>query len=90
MALYRKKPVVIEAFQWTGRHDQIEDPEWLVEAIKNGTVFFGVRDDGGCDMIIETLEGAMRATAGDFVIKGVKGELYPCKPDIFDATYEPA
>lgn len=90
MALYRKKPVMVEAFEWTGTADQTEDPEWIVEAIKNRTVFFGVRSDGGFDMIIETLEGAMRAVAGDFIIKGVKGELYPCKPDIFAATYEPA
>lgn len=89
MAKYRKKPVVIEAFQWTGGPDQTEDPEWIVEAMKRGDVYV----DGGTPhqhvrLMIKTLEGVMSAIPGDWIIKGVKGEIYPCKPDIFKATYE--
>lgn len=88
MAKYRKKPVVIEAFLWTGGPDQQEDPIWMKDAIQQGTVYF----QGGNEphLTFETLEGPMRVSRGDYIIKGVKGELYPCKPDIFAATYEPA
>lgn len=87
MSKYRKKPVVIEAFKWTGGPDQTEDPEWIVEAIQNETVWF---DDVGTPvvLVIETLEGRMFARPGEWIIRGVKGEIYPCKPDIFEATYE--
>ena len=89
MAFYRKKPVIIEAFRWTGGADQSEDPEWIAEAVKNGTVFFGVNKHGETGgLMIETLEGAMKASPGDYVIKGINGEIYPCKPDIFEKTYE--
>lgn len=88
MAKFRKKPVVIEAFQWTGGPDQREDPEWIVQAIRNENVWFtGVGPAGLC-MHIATLEGVMKALPHDWIIKGVKGEIYPCKPDIFEATYE--
>ena len=89
MSLWRKKPVVIEAFRWTGDIDQAEDPEWCVDAVKAGTVWFN-RTHEPCQMIIATLEGNHAANPGDWIIKGVQGELYPCKPDIFTATYEPA
>ena len=82
MAKFRKKPVVIEAFELSHPMDW---PVWLVEAIKAG----GVDIRGDCSATIETLEGQMRADPGDWIIRGVKGELYPCKPDIFAATYEP-
>ena len=77
---------MIEAFRWTGGPDQMEDPEWIIEAIKRGDVYF----QGGPSpyMTIETSEGKMRAGVGDWIIKGIKNELYPCKPDIFAATYE--
>lgn len=86
---YRKKPVVIEAFKWTGGPDQEEDPVWIVEAIKEGEVWFKNIGTPDAQLCIETLEGTMSASVGDYIIKGVKGELYPCKPDIFEATYEP-
>lgn len=86
MAKFRKKPAVIDAFLWTGGPDQTEDPEWIVEAIKDGKVHFAVI--GGPAMFIETLEGQMKASSGDWIIRGVKGEIYPCKPDIFELTYE--
>lgn len=89
MSKYRKKPVVIEAFKWTGDRDQIEDPVWIVEAIKQGNVYF-VKHTEKVDvlMAIETLEGTMYASPGDYIIKGIQGEIYPCKPDIFEATYD--
>jgi len=89
MAKYRKKPVVIDAFQWTGNHNQVEDPEWIVEAIKNGTVWFNNIGTNQVNMEIKTLEGNHIANLNDYIIKGVKGEIYPCKPDIFEMTYEP-
>lgn len=84
---YRKKPIVIDAFKWTGGYDQPEDPIWIVEAIKEGTVKVINYPDGKV-MEIHTLEGVMRTEPGDYVIRGVKGEIYPCKPDIFEETYE--
>ena len=85
---YRKKPVVIEAFKWTGDIIQKEDPEWIVEAIKDGVAWFNNSGTESCNMEIKTLEGNHIASRGDYIIKGIKDELYPCKPDIFEATYE--
>lgn len=85
MTKYRKKPVVVDAFQWTGDKNQTEDPEWIIEAISKGDVFFYNKQ-----MEIKALEGQMTAKQGDYIIKGVKGEFYPCKPDIFHKTYEKA
>jgi hypothetical protein len=79
MPMYKKKPVVVEAMLFHG--DAIHD----VAAWCGGVLF----SDFGLHLDIATLEGTMRANYGDWVIKGVKGEFYPCKPDIFDATYEP-
>ncbi len=86
---YRKKPVEIEAFKWTGGIDQVEDPEWIEEAVKDGVVSFREEGSPKVHMLIDTLEGVMTAQVGDYIIKGVHGELYPCKPDIFEETYEP-
>lgn len=80
MAEYRKKPVVIEAHNVSDS----DWPDWIVEAVRSG----GVSVEGGGVMLIKTLEGEMRAEPTDWIIKGVKGELYPCKPDIFEATYD--
>ena len=73
MAKYRKKPVVIEATQWFKEGDH--------PAVKTDFLFGG-------KPYIDTLEGPHMVTAGDFIITGVKGEHYPCKPDIFWATYD--
>ena len=81
---YCKKPIVIEAFLWTADINQTEDPEWIVQSIKEGRVSF----PSPLVLQIHTLEGTMQANVGDYIIKGVKGELYPCKPDIFETTYE--
>ena len=85
---YRKKPVVIEAFKWTGDKDQQPVPEWAIQAVIDRRIRVACRDEGGVGMWIETLEGRMEASPGDFIIRGVEGEIYPCKPDIFEATYE--
>lgn len=80
---FRKKPVVIEAVQWDGKLTTIEP---LMGKSKIETVG---QDFLSTDLLIETLEGQMTAKVGDWIILGVAGELYPCKPDIFAATYEP-
>ena len=78
MGRYRKKPVVIEAVQFTV--DTLDDLlGWMAES---GYWLEGTR------LKIPTLEGVMEATLGDWIIKGIQGEFYPCKPDIFEATYE--
>lgn len=86
MAKYRKKPIVIEAvrFDENGKFDG-DVPAWMDTAAMAGTVY-----RAGPSLIIQTLEGAMEAQRGDWIIRGVQGDLYPCKPDIFAATYEPA
>lgn len=89
MGYYRKKPVVIEAFKWTGGPDQTEDPEWMITALNHEEAYFEGKGSPSVVMKIKTLEGVMTAQQGDWIIKGVKGEIYPCKPDIFEATYEP-
>lgn len=87
---FRKKPVIIEAEQFK-TNNEVGSPNmdfivnWINQgkeptekhAWHNGTVIY-----------IQTLEGEMRADVGDWIIRGVKGEFYPCKPDIFEATYE--
>lgn len=76
---FRKKPVEIEAVQWLKAGDH---PEVKIHT-QGGDVFVNGQH------YIDTLEGKMLVTPGDWIIRGVKGELYPCKPDIFEATYEP-
>ncbi len=84
MAKFRKKPVVIDAVRWDG--DLV-----TVESLFSGSTQEAVEQNlGDPALLIPTLEGVMRAEVGDWIIRGVKGELYPCKPDIFAATYEPA
>ena len=95
MAKYRKKPIVIEAFKYDGKYDFLEIPnipEWAISSFDIGDIFYGCgMDDNGEyleDLFIKTLEGIHCVSKGDYIIKGVKGELYPCKPDIFEQTYE--
>jgi hypothetical protein len=94
---YRKKPVVIEAFQMTRerRADNSEWPEWLhaawqMDPNRTGSVkpMEFPNSDGTDPLTIVTLEGMHVVGFGDWIIRGVKGELYPCKPDIFEMTYE--
>jgi hypothetical protein len=84
MSQYRKKPVVIEAIQLTEPAAALAIGMWMKE---RGFEDFEILDSDGT-MRIGTLEGDHRADVGDFIIRGVAGEFYPCKPDIFEATYE--
>lgn len=88
---YRKKPVVIEAFQLKENFMKIGEncegaPDWAINAYDDGIIYFD--DKGKC--FIKTLEGVHHASVGDYIIQGIDGELYPCKPDIFAKTYETA
>lgn len=89
---FRKKPVVVEAFQWTGDLIKDDPPKWFDDAMdKTWTSEGSARFLVGTDSIwiqISTLEGIHRASIGDWIIQGVDGEIYPCKPEIFKKTYE--
>lgn len=95
---YRKRPVVVEAFQMTKerRWDNSEWPEWLNRAWngepnQEGSVWpFKHPRYSGDQLCIGTREGPLTVAWNDYIIQGVQGELYPCKPDIFEATYEKA
>lgn len=77
---YRKKPVIVEAVIWTGNNiDEVK------ELAKNAVEHIIFVDN---NLYIETLEGNMNVSIGDYIIKGIAGEFYPCKPDIFKQTYE--
>jgi hypothetical protein len=83
---YRKKPVVIEAWQFTGQHR----PDWPMWLKAHPTAVFRCDDHGNTALIeVETLEGTMTANRGDWLIRGTQGEVYPCKPNIFADIYEP-
>ena len=82
MPKFRKLPVEIEAIQWTGFN--IKE----IDELAKGSVRRIRFADNMKHLQIETLEGTMTAIEGTWIIKGVKGEIYPCKPDIFEQTYE--
>lgn len=84
MAQYRKKPVVVEAVQWTG--ENLPELEQFMQSSKRE--YFVEYRAWKNTLHIRTLEGIMAASPGDYIIKGVNGEFYPCKPDIFAKTYE--
>lgn len=92
MARYRKKPIVIEAFQLTfaNRESNQHWPAWANEAWQKEPHELGalVAIAGAKRIDVVTLEGRLTVSIDDWIIRGVKGELYPCKPDIFAATYE--
>lgn len=85
---FRKKPVVIDAVQFTGtvasRTAVLDFTGLTAENAK--TIYW--RDQNGGEIVIRTLEGDLIASEGDWIIRGIKGEVYPCKPDIFTATYD--
>lgn len=84
---YRKKPIAIEAFQFDGdlmdASGEYYVPDWAVKAFIDGTLYFEAEN-----LYIKTPEGIHHASAGDYIIQGIHGEIYPCKPDIFEKTYE--
>ena len=85
---YRKKPIVVEAVRVDETLKNVRDwsnlPAWVIDAYEEGTLLF--LNDA---IEIRTLEGTMRGAMDDWIIRGISGEVYPCKPDIFQATYEP-
>ena len=91
---YRKKPVVIEAFKYEG--DFKNSPKWISQAFELGDILhYGYAPHTEADsneepneLFIETLEGTMKCSVGNYIIKGVSGELYSCDPIIFEKTYE--
>ena len=90
--LYRKKPVIIEALKWTGNNHR-DMFDFLTGTIDKsmdscGENFYIDHNKVSGGLIIKTLEGEHIATINDYIIKGIKGEFYPCKPDIFESTYE--
>lgn len=100
MPKFRKKPVEVDAFRWSGAVDGswptwMPDPQVVAQGetilwLPNGSVRInpGSYMDERSDLLIDTLEGTMRGEPGCWIIRGVKGEIYPCKPDIFEATYD--
>ncbi|WHL17642.1 hypothetical protein [Stenotrophomonas acidaminiphila] len=87
MGMYRKKPVVIEAMQFHGSKDSANQVlAWMGWHSADARRASMVRPEDG--ILISTLEGEMLAASGDWIIRGVQGEFYPCKPEIFAATYE--
>lgn len=88
---FRKKPVVIEAVQWTAKN--FDECMQFMENDGGHKKAYEDAEEGAYkteNLYIVTLEGTMTASKGDWIIKGVNGEFYPCKPGIFDKTYEPA
>lgn len=87
---FRKKPVIIEAFQWDGTIEQIQQankeyiPKWATKAYNDGVIYF---DEDG-NLWAKTLEGDMKATEETYVLRGVEGEIYFCEQRIFNKTYE--
>ena len=82
---YRKKPVIIEAIQFEDNADCILT---IHEFMGGKTTMVNYEDKGNPYIKIKTLEGTVKASVGDYIIKGVNGEFYPCKPDIFTKTYD--
>lgn len=91
---YRKIPVEIEAFKYDGdlisSDGEYYAPNWAETAYKEGTLYYDsvAENEPPCELFIQTLEGRFHVSVGDYIIRGVQGELYPCKPDIFEQTYE--
>lgn len=92
MAKFRKKLVVVEAFRYDGDLIDINGnyyvPDWAIEAFEKDVLFYDEHNDHPFELFIKTLEGINYVSVGDYIVKGTQGELYPCKPDIFLATYE--
>ena len=95
---YRKKPVVIDAWQLpvleyediTFSSEELLPPKWFVNGIKKGVIsLIRNKESDYLHLSISTLEGTMTANPLDYIIRGITDELYPCKPDIFEKTYEP-
>ena len=88
MSRYRTEGGVVEAFKWTGGHDQTEDPEWIVKALKNGVATIFTNTKGDIRMNIKASRGNLMVCSGDYIILDSDGEMCPCKSDVFDENYE--
>lgn len=91
MAKFRKKPIVIEAIQYNNlNREEIESfvGNKLYRSLESETAYLAGKGAPKFSLIIQTKEGEMKAMPNDWIIKGVNGEFYPCKPDIFEKTYE--
>ena len=88
---YRKKPIIVDAFKWTGDPDE-RLPEWITKKINKDYDSFGditfINRGTTVKMAILTTRGTTHASLDDWIIHGIAGDIYPCKPDIFEATYE--
>jgi hypothetical protein len=84
----RHKPLVLDAFQWTGDTYQEEDPVWAIEALKRGILSFVNIETPLVVLRIQTSRGVLEAKRGDWIIKGVDGELFPCQREKFNQMYE--
>jgi hypothetical protein len=86
MKQYRKRPLIIEAAQWNG--ETLDGQH--ARTVLGDEYYYGCCNEDGMlfDLMVKTLEGVMTCEVGDWLIKGIKGEFYPCKPDIFAETYE--
>lgn len=90
MSRYRSKVVEIDAWQFDAP-GFTPQPQWLGAALIRGEITFHPTDEkSAAHYVINTLEGKMRASSGDWIIRGTEGELYPCKPSVFERKYEPA
>lgn len=86
---FRKRPdAIVEAFKWTGCPDQGGEPCWMVDALTNMRAIIVHDDPKRPEMRIRTLEGTMTAQLGDYIVRGLAGEIWPVKSAIFEATYE--
>jgi hypothetical protein len=88
---YVKKAIPIEAFKYEGdlsANSKYCVPSWAIEAYENGILYYKETDDSSSELFAKTLEGDMLCEVGCYIIQGVEGEIYPCRSDIFDKTYE--
>lgn len=87
--LVRKKPITVEAVQYSAIEGFLESADWIEDAVSKGILIRNLNaSNEECKWMVDTLEGYMRIGNGDWLIKGVNGELYPCKDEIFQKTYE--
>lgn len=88
MALYKNKLVILDAFKWTGRPEQTEDPEWMITAITSGKVFIANRGTSRVSMIIFAAEGSLQALPGDYIARDSEGRVHIFPPAIFEKQFE--
>lgn len=88
MALYKNKPVILDAFKWTGGPDQTEDPIWLVTAIASGKASFANLDTSRVSLVIFAAEGAIQALPGDYIARDSEGRVHIFPPAVFEKQFE--